>query len=50
MFLFKEADTDENEEVGAEPPDNAQFSVSNEDKILNNGKCNLIPPLPEFRA
>nr|KAF6370674.1 sperm acrosome associated 7 [Myotis myotis] len=32
----KNTDTDEDEPVGAEPPDNAQFSPSNEDKIPNN--------------
>ncbi|XP_054576275.1 sperm acrosome-associated protein 7 isoform X2 [Eptesicus fuscus] len=35
-FKGKNADTDEDEQVDAEPPDNAQFSPSSEDKILSN--------------
>ncbi|KAK1341934.1 hypothetical protein QTO34_016685 [Cnephaeus nilssonii] len=34
--IITNADTDEDEQVDAEPPDNAQSSPSNEDKILSN--------------
>lgn len=54
MFFFKDAGTDENYQGGPnsyhELSDNSQFSLGSEDKILKNGKCNPIIPLPELRA
>lgn len=47
MFFIKDTIMDETFQVGAPQSyhglsDNSQFSIGNEDKIFNNGKCTLV--------
>lgn len=52
-MFFEDVDSDENQ-IGSEGyhelSESLQISLGNEEKTHNNGKCNLVIPLSEFRA